>query len=73
MSDEKQRREGELRVVASATGEPEADLICQRLAAVGITAIAQRSIGGPGFGPSGARDIYVLEDEVERARETLGT
>jgi hypothetical protein len=60
-----------LRVVATAGSEPEADVIRQRLAAAGIRAVAQRSIGGPEWGPSGARYIYVRAPDLERARNLL--
>lgn len=61
-----------LRVVATATSEPEADLIRQRLAQAGITAVAQRTIGGPEWGASGARYVYVESADLERAQELLG-
>lgn len=61
-----------LRVAATASSEPEAELIRQRLAQAGITAIAQRTIGGPEWGASGARYIYVEAADLERARALLG-
>jgi hypothetical protein len=60
-----------LRVVATAEGEPEAELISQRLAQAGITAVVQRAIGGPEFGASGSRYVYVPAAELERARSVL--
>ncbi|HTQ67464.1 MAG TPA: hypothetical protein VMI13_02110 [Solirubrobacteraceae bacterium] len=62
-----------LRVVAAAASEPEAELISQRLQEVGIAALVQRTIGGPEWGSSGARYVYVRADELQRAREVLGT
>ena len=61
-----------LRVVATAGSEPEADVIQQRLAQAGITAVAQRTIGGPEWGASGARYVYVKAADLERAQEILG-
>jgi hypothetical protein len=62
---------GELRVVGAASSAPEAELMCQRLADVGIHAIWQRAIGGPEWGISGRQYIYVRPDQAQRARETL--
>ncbi|HWX95681.1 MAG TPA: hypothetical protein VNZ01_02430 [Solirubrobacteraceae bacterium] len=64
--------EAELRVVATAASEPEADVMCQLLAQAGIASVAQRTIGGPEWGSSGSRYVYVRADELERAREVLG-
>jgi len=63
--------EQDLVVVASAGSEPEAELIVQRLHAVGITAIAQRAIGGPEWGASGSRYVYVRAADAPRARQVL--
>ncbi|HXB16816.1 MAG TPA: DUF2007 domain-containing protein [Solirubrobacteraceae bacterium] len=60
-----------LRPVAGAFNEPEAELIVQQLAAVGISAVSQLSSGNPEFGASGGRTIYVDERDVERARAAL--
>jgi hypothetical protein len=61
----------QLEVAATAANEAEADLIEQRLAEAGIPATSQRSIGGPEWGVSGARYIYVEASHLERAREIL--
>jgi hypothetical protein len=60
-----------LRPVAGARTEPEAELIVQRLAEAGVSAVSHLSSGNPEFGASGGRTIYVEEDEVERARAAL--
>ena len=60
-----------LKVLTTVTGEPTTELICARLAGAGITALAQRSIGGPEWGVSGAQDVYVEEHDLDRAREVL--
>jgi hypothetical protein len=60
-----------LRVVATAENEAEAELICGRLAGAGINAMVQRAIGGPEFGASGSRYVYVATDDVERAKALL--
>ncbi len=60
-----------LKVIAGAQNQPQAELIVERLAAEGITAIAQLSSGNPEFGAGGGRTIYVQEHDAERAREIL--
>ena len=60
-----------LRVVASAANEAEAELLQQRLAQAGIQATSERVIGGPEWGASGARYIYVAATDLERARKVL--
>ena len=62
-----------LRVVAGTQNQPEADLIVDRLARAGITAISQLSSGNPEFGAGGGRTIYVEERDEQRAREVLAT
>lgn len=73
MTDDAAHDQADLRVVAAAGSEPEAELMRQRLAEEGIASVAQRAIGGPEWGFSGSRYIYVRADELERAREILGT
>jgi hypothetical protein len=60
-----------LHVVATAANEGEAELLQQRLAQADIQATSERVIGGPEWGASGARYIYVAASDLERAREVL--
>jgi Putative prokaryotic signal transducing protein len=60
-----------LRVVATATDEGQAELLEQRLAEAGIRAISKRALGGPEFGASGARYVYVEATDLARARKVL--
>ncbi len=63
----------ELKIVATAANEFEAELICGALSEAGIEStmeLANTGIGGR-FGGGGARDIYVREEDVERAKEAL--
>jgi hypothetical protein len=60
-----------LEILTSVSSEPEASLVTARLAEAGIHVIARRSIGGPEWGVSGARDLYVEERDLDRAREVL--
>lgn len=62
----------ELKVIATAANDAEAGLLVARLAEAGISAITQRTLGGPEWGISGARYVYVEEGDVERAKELLG-
>ena len=62
-----------LKKVTTVTSQPEAELIVERLNAAGISAIAQRTIGGPEWGFSGAQDVFVDEEDLERARELLAS
>jgi hypothetical protein len=61
-------------IVATASNEMEAALICGRLADAGIQAMEQLANTGIGgrFGGGGARDVYVEEEDLEAARQALG-
>jgi hypothetical protein len=61
----------ELKVVAAATNQAEAELILARLAGVGIRGVEQRANSNPEFGASGARYIHVQASDLDRARELL--
>jgi hypothetical protein len=71
MTREDRHAQQKLVVVATAANEVEADAITLRLQAAGISALAQRTIGGPEFGASGARYVYVQEADEARARDIL--
>ena len=60
-----------LRSVTTVGSEAEAEMVCDRLLAEGIHAISQRTIGGPEWGPSGARTVVVDAKDLERARAVL--
>jgi hypothetical protein len=70
MSDDSHDKQ-QLVVVAVAGSEPEAELIRQRLEAAGIRSIAQRAIGGPEWGESGSRYVYVGAPDEADARRVL--
>lgn len=63
----------DLAVATSVGSEMEADLVCARLREAGIHALSQRSIGGPEWGTSGARYVYVKQQDLERARALLSS
>jgi hypothetical protein len=73
MAEDQPRGEPTLQVAATASNGPEADLMCQRLAEAGISAVAQRTIGGPEWGTSGGQYVYVDADDLVRAREILSS
>jgi len=60
-----------LKIVAGAQNQPQAELIVERLAEAGITAISQLSSGNPEFGAGGGRMIYVEERDAGQARALL--
>lgn len=61
--------------VAVALNEAEAEMICARLAAAGITASYKRAAGAdvPQLGAGGRRDVMVEEPEAQAALATLAT
>jgi hypothetical protein len=61
----------ELKIVTTAANDAEAQMICERLAQDGIHALTQRTMGGPEWGLSGARDVFVDEHDLERARQLI--
>ncbi|HTY98072.1 MAG TPA: DUF2007 domain-containing protein [Solirubrobacteraceae bacterium] len=64
----------ELRIVATAANEFEAELISGVLTEAGIEStmeLANTGIGGRVGGGGGARDIYVRAEDLERANEVL--
>jgi hypothetical protein len=64
---------GALKVVATVASEAEAEMVRGRLSESGIQAISQRTIGGPEWGTSGGRYVYVDEADVERASALLAS
>jgi hypothetical protein len=71
MTGDGSQHDQKLVVVATAANEAEADVIRQRLEAAAITALTQRSIGGPEWGASGSRYVYVRAADEARARDIL--
>lgn len=62
---------GALKIVATVANEAEAEMVCGRLLDAGIHAISQRTIGGPEWGWSGGRYVYVSEEDLDRASALL--
>jgi Putative prokaryotic signal transducing protein len=63
----------DLKSVTTVSSEPEAEMIRERLLAAGIHAVSQRTIGGPQWGFSGARAVFVNAEDLDRAREVLAS
>jgi hypothetical protein len=62
-----------LEIVTTVSSEPEAEMVRDRLLAADIHAISQRTIGGPEWGFSGARNVMVEAKDLDRARAVLGS
>jgi hypothetical protein len=60
-----------IKILTSVSTTAEADIIVALLQEAGIHVIPQRATGGPEWGFSGARDVWVEESDLERAREVL--
>jgi hypothetical protein len=71
MTEDDSQWDQKLVIVATAGNEAEADVIRQRLEAAAIAAITQRAIGGPEWGASGSRYVYVRAADEARARDIL--
>jgi hypothetical protein len=61
----------QLKSVATVGSEAEAEMVRDRLLAADIHAIFQRTIGGPEWGGSGARSVFVNAQDLDRARAVL--
>lgn len=63
----------ELKIVATAANEFEAEMLCGVLSGAGIDSsmeLANTGVAGR-FGGGGARDIYVRTEDVKRAKAAL--
>jgi hypothetical protein len=62
----------DLEIVTSVSNEPEAAMVCDLLSQAGIGAIQKQSSGvGSAWSGAGVRDVYVEEQDLDRAREVL--
>jgi hypothetical protein len=61
----------ELKSVTTVGSEAEAEMVRDRLLTADIHAIYQRTIGGPEWGGSGARTVFVAAQDLDRARAVL--
>lgn len=61
----------ELEILTTVNNDLEATVVAGRLSEAGIHAMIQPSNRGGTWNPAGARDVYVAEQDLERAREVL--
>jgi hypothetical protein len=61
----------ELKLVTSVGNEAEAEMVSERLSEAEIRHTVRLASGGIRLGPAAARDIYVVPEDLDRAREAL--
>ena len=61
----------ELKIVTTVSNEAEAEMVAERLSEAGIRHMSRTASGGIRLGAAAARDVYVEEQDLERAREVL--
>jgi uncharacterized protein YaaQ len=61
----------QLKLVTSVSNEAEAEMVAERLSEAGIRFSVRLASGGIRLGAAAARDLYVDEQDLDRARETL--
>jgi uncharacterized protein YaaQ len=61
----------QLKLVTSVSNEAEAEMVAERLSEAGIRFTVRLASGGIRFGAAAARDLYVDEQDLDRARERL--
>jgi uncharacterized protein YaaQ len=61
----------QLKLVTSVSNEAEAEMVAERLSEAGIRFTVRLASGGIRLGAAAARDLYVDEQDLDRAREAL--
>jgi len=61
----------DLRIVTTVTNEAEAEMVAERLSEAGIRHMSRTASGGIRLGAAAARDVFVDERDLDRAREVL--
>ena len=61
----------DLRIVTTVTNEAEAEMVAERLSEAGIRHMSRTASGGIRLGAAAARDVFVEERDLDRAREVL--
>jgi uncharacterized protein YaaQ len=61
----------QLKLVTTVSNEAEAGMVSERLSEVGIRFTVRLASGGIRLGAAAAREIYVEEQDLDRAKETL--
>jgi hypothetical protein len=60
-----------LKLVTSVSNEAEAEMVAERLSEAGIRFTVRLASGGIRIGAAAARDLYVDERDLDRARQML--
>jgi uncharacterized protein YaaQ len=61
----------DLKIVTTVSNEAEAGMVGERLSEAGIRFTVRLASGGIRLGAAAARDMYVEEQDLDRAREAL--
>jgi Putative prokaryotic signal transducing protein len=61
----------DLKIVTTVSNEAEAEMVCESLLEAGIRSMAQVSSDGIRLGAAASRDVYVDEQDYDRALEVL--
>jgi uncharacterized protein YaaQ len=61
----------QLKLVTSVSNEAEAEMVAERLSEEGIRFTVRLASGGIRLGAAAARDLYVDEQDLDRARAAL--
>jgi uncharacterized protein with PIN domain len=61
----------DLKIVTTVSNEAEAEMVAERLSEAGIRHMSRTASGGIRLGAAAARDVYVEERDLDRAREVL--
>lgn len=60
-----------MKVAATVNSVTEAELVVDRLREAGITAVDKGGVLSARFAVAGPREVYVADEDLERAREVL--
>jgi uncharacterized protein YaaQ len=61
----------DLKIVTTVSNEAEAEMVAERLSEADIRFTVRLASGGIRLGAAAARDVYVEEQDLDRAREML--
>jgi len=61
----------DLKIVTTVGNEAEAQMVAERLSEAGIRHMTRPAAGGIRLGAAAARDVYVDDQDLDRAREVL--
>jgi len=61
----------DLKILTTVGNEAEAEMVAERLSEAGIRHMSRTAGGGIRLGAAAARDVYVEERDLDRARDAL--